>query len=69
MYEVDKGKKIMEHILIALTRKHKFVWHEIHKAIETYEPVCPILVIVNGKQKTLRPKLPPVKIYYAWPYY
>ena len=29
----------MEHILIALTRKHKFVWHEIHKAIETYEPI------------------------------
>ena len=39
MYEVDKGKKIMDNILIALTRKHKFVWHEIHKAIETYEPI------------------------------
>ena len=29
----------MENILIALTRKHKFVWHEIHKAIEASEPI------------------------------
>ena len=43
-------------------------WKEC-KGEYTYEPVCPIVVRVNGKEKTLRPKLPPVKIYYAWPCY
>ena len=43
-------------------------WKEC-KGEYVYEPVCPIWVRVNGKEKKLRPKLPPVKIYYAWPYY
>ena len=43
-------------------------WKEC-KGEYIYEPVCPILVMVNGKNKILRPKLPPVKIYYAWPCY